>query len=278
MTTISIRGVPLFVKVIGEGYPLVLMHGGPGLDHTSLLALQPGKDQFSMVFYDHRGNGRSGGEVESMTWENLTADADDLRQTLGFDQWVVLGHSFGGMVALEYAFRYPQSLSHLILMDTCGDARWVQNAPEVLAKRGYNANSVQAARRFFNGQMAPKEFFPVTMKYARAYYYNSSLWRMIQNVVKGFDLKARPEAAIFGYSKLLPGWTVMDRLSEIKVPTLILAGRDDFLFPPEHQVALADGIADAQLEIIERAGHEAPSEKPDEVLQAVRKFIVISQP
>jgi proline iminopeptidase len=73
-----------------------------------------------------------------MTWANLTADAEALRQALGFKQWAVLGHSFGGMVALEYALRYPDSLSHLLLMDTCGDARWVQqNAAEVLAKRGY---------------------------------------------------------------------------------------------------------------------------------------------
>src|SRR5512136_2082980 len=162
MTTMSIRGVSLFVKVIGHGYPLVLMHGGPGLDHTSLLSLQPCADQFTLVFYDHRCNGRSeGAEVSSMTWENLTADADALRQTLGFDQWAVLGHSFGGNVALEYALRYPQSLSRLILMNTGGDQWWVNhNAPELLAKRGYSAAAVRAARRFFNGQIAVDEYFP----------------------------------------------------------------------------------------------------------------------
>lgn len=275
MTTMSIRDVSLFVKVIGQGYPLLLMHGGPGLDHTSLLPLQLCADRFTLIYYDHRCNGRSeGADVSSMTWENLTADAEALRQTLDLDKWAVLGHSFGGMVALEYALRYPQSLSHLILMDTCGDARWVQhNAPEILAKRGYNAAAVQAARRFFNGQLAPEEFFPVSMKFARAYYYNSNLWAMVRGVISGFDLKVRPEAAIFGYSQLVPGWTVMDRLSEIKVPTLVLAGRDDFLFPPEHQVALAGEIANAQLEIIERAGHEAPSEQAAEVIQAVRDFM-----
>ena len=95
MTTIPIRGVSLFVRVIGQGYPLLMMHGGPSLDHTTLLPLLPLADQFTLIFYDHRCNGRSdGGEVTSMTMENLTADADALRQTLGFDQWAVLGHSF----------------------------------------------------------------------------------------------------------------------------------------------------------------------------------------
>ena len=275
MTTISLRGVSLFVQVIGHGYPLVFMHGGPGLDHTSLLALRPCADQFTLIFYDHRCNGRSeGAEVSSMTWENLTADADALRQTLGFDKWAVLGHSFGGMVALEYALRYPQSLSHLLLMDTGGDARWLQhNAAELLEKRGYSAAAVQAYRRYFSGQLTPKELFPASIKFARAFNYNSNLWAMVREVISGPRLKMRPEAAIFGFSQLLPGWTVMDRLSEIKVPTLVLAGRDDFLFPPEHQVALAGGIPNARLEIIERAGHEAPTERPAEVIGAIRDFM-----
>src|SRR5512138_3133721 len=128
MTMMPIRDVSLFVKVIGQGDPLLFMHGGPGLDHTDLLPLQPLADQFTLIFYDHRCNGRSeGAAVESMTWENLTADAEALRQTLGFDKWTVLGHSFGGNVALEYALRYPSRLSHLILMDTGGDACWPQH-------------------------------------------------------------------------------------------------------------------------------------------------------
>ena len=121
-----------------------------------------------------------------MTLENLTADADALRQTLGFDKWAVLGHSFGGHVALEYALRYPQSLSHLILMDTGGDQWWVkQNAPEILAKRGYSASAVRAARRFYNGQMTPGEFFPTFMKFMSAYFYRINLLGMAHEMVFG---------------------------------------------------------------------------------------------
>jgi len=275
VTTMPIRDVSLFVKVVGQGYPLLIMHGGPGMDHTSMLPLQPCADQFTMIFYDHRCNGRSdGADVTSMTWENLTADAEALRQALGFDKWAVLGHSFGGMVALEYALRYPQNLSHLLLMDTCGDTRWVQhNAPEILAKRGYSATAVQAARRFFNGQLTPREVFPAALKFARAYTYRFSLWSMVRQVIFGPRVKMRPEAQIFGFSHLLTGWTVMDRLSEIKVPTLVLAGRHDFQFPPEHQAILADRLPNAQLELIERAGHNAPMERPAEVIEAIRRFL-----
>ena len=79
-----------------------------------------------------------------MTWENLTADADALREKLGFERWAVLGHSFGGHVALEYALRYPDRLSHPVLLDTGGDSHWArQNAPELLAKRGYSPEKVE---------------------------------------------------------------------------------------------------------------------------------------
>jgi proline iminopeptidase len=87
VTNTSIRGVPLFVKVIGHGYPIVLMHGGPGADYSTMLPLRPCADQFTLVFYDHRCNGRSvGADVSTMTWDNLTADADALRQALGLDR------------------------------------------------------------------------------------------------------------------------------------------------------------------------------------------------
>jgi pimeloyl-ACP methyl ester carboxylesterase len=280
MTRISIRDVSLFVEVVGNGYPLLLMHGGPGMDHLAMSPFMPCADQFTLVFYDHRCNGRSeGAPVESMTWENLTADAEALRQTLGFDKWAVLGHSFGGMVALEYALRYPQSLSHLLLVDTCGDARWVQeNAPEILARRGYSSGKVQLARRFFNGDFAPHEMGPAMRKLGSAFYYRTGPLLLARQVMLGLRMKLRPEALIFGYGQLLKGWTVMDRLGEIKVPTLVLAGRGDFQFPPEHQAILADRVPNAQLELIERAGHNAPMERPAEVIQAVRRFMSTANP
>jgi proline iminopeptidase len=275
MTTMSIRDVSLYVEVVGDGSPLVLMHGGPGSDHITMSPLQPLADRFTLIFYDHRCNGRStGANVSSMTWENLTADADVLRHALGFEKWAVLGHSFGGMVALEYALRYPQSLSHLMLVDTCGDAWWVQeNAPEVLAKRGYSPSTVKTARRFYNGEITPGEYLPSMMKLAGAYYRRLSIKQLVHDFVLGMRMKTRPEALIFGYGQLLKGWTVMDRLGEIKVPTLVMAGRDDFQFPPEHQAILADRFPDARLEIIERAGHNAPSERPAEVIQAIKGFM-----
>jgi proline iminopeptidase len=110
------------------------------------------------------------------------------------------------------------------------------------------------------------------MKLAGAYYDKPSLGLVIREMLMGLRTKARPEAQVFGFSRLLKGWTVMDRLGEIDVPTLVMAGRSDFQFPPEHQEALAAAIPNARLAIVDRAGHNAPMERPAEVMAAVRRF------
>jgi proline iminopeptidase len=273
---LSIRDTSLYVEVVGHGYPLALMHGGPGADHWSMSPFRSLADQFTLIFYDHRCNGRSDGPpVSSMTWENLTADADALRQRLGFDRWAVLGHSFGGQVALEYALRYPDSLSHLVLLDTGGSEWWSrENAPDLLARRGYRRSTVELVRRFFTGRIEPNEMLPAMMRFGGAYYHSHGLVHVARAMLRGeWRAKIRPEALIYSGRELCDDWSVMDRLGEITVPTLVMAGRADFLFPPEHQVALATGVANGRLHIVERAGHNPHEERTAEVMAAVREFI-----
>ena len=268
MPNIPIRDVSLFVDVVGRGAPLVLMHGGPGLDHVSLMPFKRLADRHTLIFYDHRCNGRSAGApVVSMTWENLTADADALRETLGYERWAVLGHSFGGHVALEYALRYPDRVSKLVLLDTAGDARWSQeNAADVLADRGYSPATVAVARRFYRGRVEPKDFARAAFRLLPAYDHRFSIVRAAHGMLAGgWRMKTHPEALTFG-GQMMQGWSVMDRLDEIRVPTLVIAGHDDFLLPPESQALLAAGIPGATLRIIERAGHNPQSERAKETL------------
>ena len=282
MPRMRIRDVELYVSVVGHGPPLLLMHGGPGGDHWTLNQFRELADEFTVVFYDHRCNGRSDGPpVESMTWENLTADADALRERLGFERWAVLGHSFGGTVALEYALRYPGRVSQLILLDSGGDAWWPQhNAAELLARRRYSPKLVRLVRRFFNGQVEPDRAQSSMLRFGSAYFHRrglSLLWIMARDLLHGeWRSVFRGEPLAFAGRHLFPGWSVMDRLGEIAAPTLVIAGRDDFLFPPEHQAQLAAGIPNARLEIVERAGHNPHSEEPAVVMEAVGSFLAKS--
>lgn len=210
-----------------------------------------------------------------MTWDNLTADADALREKLGFEKRTVLGHSFGGHVALEYALRYPNSLSHLVLLDTGGDARWaMENASKVLAARSYSPEIVELAQRWFNGEVPPKDSFRTLMEPGNAYNPHSGIRDLAREMLRGaWRSKLRPEALVFAAHHLAPGWTVMDRLAEIEVPTLVMAGEDDIVFPPEHQAQLAAGLPHARLRLIEHAGHNPHDEQTAEVMKELRAFV-----
>jgi proline iminopeptidase len=209
-----------------------------------------------------------------MTWENLTADADALREKLGFEKWAVLGHSFGGNVALEYTLRYPQRVSHLLLVNSGADYRWPrENAAKILAQRGYSPEMVALTRRYFAGEIEPNEMFPTLMKLGTAYSPHLSPWHMPQMLLMGLQTRLQPEAMIFGETQLLRNWNIMDRLGEISAPTLVMAGCEDFVYPPEHQRELAAGIPNARLVLIDRAGHNPHDEQPAEVQRVLRNFL-----
>lgn len=265
------NGASIFYKVMGRGYPLLLMHGGPGSDHVPLLSLRTLSDSFTLVFYDHRCNGRSiGADISSMNWENLTSDAENLRIKLGFERWALLGQSFGGMVALEYALRYPDRLSHLILLDSGASSFWFQNnVPVLLNNRGFNEKTINAAKRLFSGEIIPNRAFRTKLRILPAYYYRNNWFKKL------FKKRAKRnvEALVYGFSVLLKNWDVMKQLQNIRALTLVAAGRDDFIFPPEHQSIIADRIPHSQIEIIEKAGHNAFEERPKEVARLVKDFI-----
>jgi pimeloyl-ACP methyl ester carboxylesterase len=269
-----VRGLDLFVEVVGQGPPLLLMHGGPGADHWTMQPFRQLSERFTLVFYDHRCNGRStGAPVESMTFDNLTADADALRETLGFERWTVLGHSFGGHVALEYALRYPDQVSQLVLLDTGADSRWSrENAPRLVAERGYGTEQAELVRRWFRGEFEPRQMARILMRLGPIYNPHTNLLGSARMLWHGWRTKLRPEPLIFAGRVLLDGWSVVDRLADITAPTLVIAGRDDFVFPPESQQELASGIPGARLVLIDRAGHNPHDERTDEVMDAIRDF------
>ena len=155
-TTMPIRDVSLFVKVVGRGDPLLLMHGGPGADHTSMLPFRRLRTVHPGLLRPPRQwpfHGRplvdDLGEPDGRC--RRAAPAAGLREG-----WAVLGHSFGGHVALEYALRYPDRLSHLVLLDTGGDSHWAAERARALAERGYSPEKVELVRRWFSGEFAPR--------------------------------------------------------------------------------------------------------------------------
>src|SRR5215207_9008169 len=115
-----------------------LLHGGPGGDHSGFKpAYSPLAERMQLIYVDHRGQGRSArGPKETYTLDNNVEDLEALRIHLGLEQVVVIGVSYGGMVALAYASRYPESVSHLIAVVTSPSYKFLERAQAILAERG----------------------------------------------------------------------------------------------------------------------------------------------
>jgi proline iminopeptidase len=150
--------------------------------------------------------------------------------------------------------------------------------PELIARRGYSPEKAELVRRWFNGEFAPNEYYRIVMRIGDAYNYHPIMGAARELMHGGWRAKMRPGALLFAGRQLLKGWTVVDRLGEITVPTLVMAGRYDFVFPPECQHELAAGIPHARLQLIERAGHSPHDERTAEVMKAVREFIAAEGP
>jgi proline iminopeptidase len=118
---VPVDGARLYYRTVGQGPPIVVLHGGPDFDHYYLLPeLDRLAETFQLVYYDQRGRGRSAEGVapDDVGIESEVADLDGVRRHFGFYTIAVLGHSWGGLLAMEYASRHPGRVSHLILMNS----------------------------------------------------------------------------------------------------------------------------------------------------------------
>lgn len=135
---VQAEGARIYIKTLGRGVPLLLLHGGPGADHSDFLpALKPLARRCQLVLIDERGSGRSERPEDpaayTLAW--MVKDIECVRKHLQLDQWVVLGHSFGGILAQAYAARHPQRLLGLVLAGTGSSARCVDADFRNLRKR-----------------------------------------------------------------------------------------------------------------------------------------------
>lgn len=275
VVAIPARGISFYIREEGQGFPLLVMHGGPGADHSTMLSLRPLSRRYRLILYDHRCNGRSTrADLATFDWETLTADADAIRQHCGIDRCAVIGHSFGGMVALEYAIRYPGHVTHLALLDTGAESVWVrQNASLELERKGFNKLVVRTATKFYYGQIGRSEVIRSMLILGRAYYSRPGTAFLLKQALHGLRIRANPEVCIYGFRDLLSGWSAMNRLGQISAKTLIAAGVDDFQFPPEHQQELHKNIKGSRLQLLEGAGHNAHIEQPGKMVAILNDFL-----
>lgn len=278
-----IRDTELYFDVDGAGLvpdgprmaprPTVfLVHGGPGGDHTSFKPLYtPLRDTAQLVFHDMRGCGRSApADPQTQTLDNNIDDLDDLRDHLGVERMTLLGASYGGMVALGYALRYPQRLANLILVVTAPSYRFLADAQQIVKERG-NPDQVRVCQLLWDARF---ESLEQLREYYRIMGPMYSTTYDPENASVNWERGIRSFVALNrGFGDFLRTFDYTDRLHEIRCPTLILAGALDWICPPEHSRLMAERIPRAHLKVFAHSAHSVAADESEAFLQAIRGFL-----
>ena len=279
---VDVGSARLFFDVVGESLDattpkmekrptLILLHGGPGYDHSTL---RPYFDRYSdthqLIYLDHRGCGRSTGAQE--TWY-LDQWADDLAvfcESLGIGSPIVFGQSFGGMVAMHFAARHPARLSKLILSSTAAQFRLDETVKKMRELGGDRAAEV--SHQFFSNpsQAAYDTYGEVCLPlYSNPNTLEASAFR--ERAIE------RPEVALHFFADEMATMDMRAEIANITCPTLVIGGTLDPVTPTLCSQVITDSIGEnACLEMFEGCGHGPHRDDPDGAEKVVRHFLAAS--
>ncbi len=283
---IPYAGGETWYRVVGNGeepgkLPLVCLHGGPGALHDYLEPLgglaETGR---RVVFYDQLGCGKSWFDADPSTWtvEFYVDELRNLRDALALDRIHLFGSSWGGMLAMEYALTRPAGLASLVLSSSPASIPvWAEEMNRLRKELPPEVQGVldeeEAAGRFDS-----PEYEEATAEFYKRHVCRLDPWP--DNVMRSFTgLRQHPEVYLtmqgpneFVITGTLKDWDIASRLGEIKVPTLITAGRYDEFTPRQAQV-LNSGIPGSELVTFENSSHMQFVEEPDRYFQVVGGFL-----
>jgi proline iminopeptidase len=267
----------LYYEVVGGGDAVVVVHGGPGLDHVYL---RPGldilADSLALVYYDQRGTGRSEVplEAEAINLDAFVEDIDRLREALGLEKVTVLGHSFGGLIAMAYALAHPERTHALLLLNTVEPGpRWQEEATSRAAAARTPADAAELEEIVASPGFAERDAAVMSRLYRVAFrgtFKDRSRVEELNLELAANTARDGPDVAgLLGQSMGQVDW--WDELSGLDVPTLVVHGRFDPT-PIEMAQALAETVPGGQLALLE-SGHFPYVEAPEELARVVRSFL-----
>jgi proline iminopeptidase len=273
-----------------NGPPVVVLHGGPDFDYDYLLPeLDRLAEHFRVIYYDQRGRGRSADSVrpDDVTIESEMDDLEAVRRHFGLESMAVLGHSWGGVLAMEYANRHPERLTHLVLMNTAPASHRDAQAFRQHLGRIRRPGDVQAMRQLAATDAFQAGDLDVESEYYRIHYrptlrspelLDRLLPRLRTNFTPERVRTARAiEDRLYGQTWSSPDYDLLPGLLRLSAPTLLLHGEDDFV-PAGLVVRIAEAIPAARLTVLPRCGHFAYLEAPDTVVEHVRTLFATAGP
>ena len=273
----------LYAREIGRGRPILVLHGGPDFDISYLLPdMDRLADSYRLVYYDQRGRGKSAEGVapEDVGLESELEDLETVRRHFGLDKTALLGHSWGALLALEYATRHPERVSELVILNPAPVSeadfrlllrqraeRWpeaVEKLKTMRANAAYKDGDPDAVAAYYR------------IHFAAALQRPADLDRLIARMRASFTRdgirKARAvEDRLLQDTWLSQGYDVIPRLRGLAVPTLVVYGDHEFI-PAECSVHIARAIPGARYVTLAACGHFPFLECPDAMRRAIDSF------
>jgi proline iminopeptidase len=273
---IPVGKASLYAREIGRGRPIIVLHGGPDFDISYLLPeMDRLADGYRLIYYDQRGRGKSadGVEPEDVGLESELHDLDTVRRHLGLERTALLGHSWGTVLALEYALRHPDRVSQLVLMNPAPASK--DDFQLLLRERGERWPDAVEQLRAMRATAAYREADPdAVAAYYRVHFKAAlerpeDLDRLIARMRASFTrqgvLKARAvEDRLMQDTWSSGSYDLFPRLRGLAIPTLVLYGDHDFI-PEACAVHIAQAIPKARYVALKACGHFSFMECPDAV-------------
>jgi proline iminopeptidase len=260
---------------------LFLIHGGPGGNHIHFkydsIKLQ---DYAQLIFIDQRGCGFSKKDKKAnYTLDNNIEDIEALRKYLGLKKINILGVSYGGMVAQGYAIRYKKNIDKLILVSTAPSYHFIETAKENLAEIG-TKNQISVCEKYlWNGSFTNSRDVNHYFKTMDSLYiYNHKKKKRKKPSSKKIksgkiDNILSYDVLNVGFSTFLHEFNFIPKLKNIKCPTLILVGKNDWVCMPSHSKIMAEKIPNSTLKIFNKCGHALTSDANSKYIKSVKQFL-----
>lgn len=271
---IHLNNLDLFFAEEGEGPPCLLLHGGPGMDHQMFVPwLSPLASSTHLLYLDYRGNGRSQRiPPEQFSLATVLDDLEVLRQALGVAQMAVLGHSFGGFVALSYALAHPEQISYLILSCSAPSRDYRLESQDLIGQF-LAAHPLGAPPTLPPGDADDAALRRPVFQWLPLYF--ATYGATMQQVAEDWAIRTRYSSAIYRqWLRQEPHYDLRSRLKEVQAPTLLLAGRHDRICPLTQSLLMSQHLPHARLEIFERSGHMPQMEESERYRAVVRDFLL----
>ncbi len=279
---VSIGDTRLFIVERGQGYPLLVLHGGPGLDHCMFGDyLDALGDQFRLIFVDERSQGRSDmAAPETWTLPQMAKDVSLLAEALHLSRYAVLGHSYGAFVALQHAVDFPGAAAQTIVSSGIPSAKYLEHVAKNLEAFEPVALREQVTASWEREKSAQTQEDCASLLHDQLpFHFGNPLDpRIAEYEARTAGMVHAPQVLRHFANQDYGMIEVEERLGQIPQPLLVLAGRLDRTCSVEAAEAIARGAPHAELVIFEHSGHMTFVEENARYVQVVRAWLAQQQP